>query len=72
MATATATTASTILTVEKQEMVRQLHARPALADRFMTHMLTRNIRIEERSHRSALQLERKAAGTHAAASRALR
>ena len=28
-------------------MVRQLHARPAFADRFLTHMLTRNIRIEE-------------------------
>ena len=47
MATATAMTASTILAVEKQEMVRQLHAKPAFADRFLTHMLTRNIRIEE-------------------------
>ena len=47
IATATAMTASTILAVEKQEMVRQLHARPAFADRFLTHMLTRNIRIEE-------------------------
>ena len=28
-------------------MVRQLHAAPAFADRFLTHMLTRNIRIEE-------------------------
>ena len=28
-------------------MVRHLHARPAFADRFLTHMLTRNIRIEE-------------------------
>ena len=28
-------------------MVRQLHAQPAFADRFLTHMLTRNIRIEE-------------------------
>ena len=33
--------------VEKPEMVRQLHARPAFAERFLTHMLTRNIRIEE-------------------------
>ena len=47
MATATAMAASTILTIEKQEMVRQLHAAPAFADRFLTHMLTRNIRIEE-------------------------
>ena len=28
-------------------MVRQLHTAPAFADRFLTHMLTRNIRIEE-------------------------
>jgi CRP-like cAMP-binding protein len=47
MATATAMTACTIVVVEKQEMVRQLHAKPAFADRFLTHMLTRNIRIEE-------------------------
>jgi CRP/FNR family transcriptional regulator, cyclic AMP receptor protein len=47
MATATAMVPCTVLAVEKQEMVRQLHARPAFADRFLTHMLTRNIRIEE-------------------------
>jgi CRP-like cAMP-binding protein len=47
MATATAMAPSTILSVAKQEMVRQLHARPGFADRFLTHMLTRNIRIEE-------------------------
>jgi CRP-like cAMP-binding protein len=47
MATATAIGPCTILTVEKQEMTRQLHAQPAFADRFLTHMLTRNIRIEE-------------------------
>jgi CRP-like cAMP-binding protein len=47
MATAMAMTPSTILAVEKSEMVRQLHAAPAFADRFLTHMLTRNIRIEE-------------------------
>jgi CRP-like cAMP-binding protein len=47
MATATAMTACTIVVVDKPEMVRQLHGRPAFADRFLTHMLTRNIRIEE-------------------------
>jgi CRP/FNR family transcriptional regulator, cyclic AMP receptor protein len=48
MATATTMAPSTtILAVEKSEMVRQLHAAPAFADRFLTHMLTRNIRIEE-------------------------
>jgi CRP/FNR family cyclic AMP-dependent transcriptional regulator len=47
MATATAMSPCTIIAVEKQEMVRKLHAQPAFADRFLTHMLTRNIRIEE-------------------------
>jgi CRP/FNR family transcriptional regulator, cyclic AMP receptor protein len=47
MATATAMAPSTILAVEKSDMVRLLHAQPAFADRFLTHMLTRNIRIEE-------------------------
>ena len=47
MATATAMTPCTIIVVDKPEMVRQLHANPELADRFLTHMLTRNIRIEE-------------------------
>jgi CRP/FNR family transcriptional regulator, cyclic AMP receptor protein len=47
MATATAMTPCTIVAVEKQEMVRHLRDRPAFADRFLTHMLTRNIRIEE-------------------------
>jgi CRP-like cAMP-binding protein len=47
MATASALAACRIIIVEKLEMVRQLHAQPAFADRFLTHMLTRNIRIEE-------------------------
>jgi CRP/FNR family cyclic AMP-dependent transcriptional regulator len=47
MATASAMARCTIVIVEKPEMVRQLHAQPAFADRFLTHMLTRNIRIEE-------------------------
>jgi CRP/FNR family cyclic AMP-dependent transcriptional regulator len=47
MATASAMAASTIVIVEKAEMTRHLHAEPAFADRFLTHMLTRNIRIEE-------------------------
>ena len=47
MATASAIAACSIVIVEKPEMVRQLHAQPAFADRFLTHMLTRNIRIEE-------------------------
>jgi CRP-like cAMP-binding protein len=47
MVTASAMSACTIIVVEKGEMMRQLHAQPAFADRFLRHMLTRNIRIEE-------------------------
>ena len=47
MATATAMGRCTIISVEKPDMMRELHARPPFADRFLTHMLTRNIRIEE-------------------------
>jgi CRP/FNR family transcriptional regulator, cyclic AMP receptor protein len=47
MATATSIAPSTIVIIEKPDMVRQLHAQPAFADQFLTHMLTRNIRIEE-------------------------
>jgi len=47
MATASAMASCAIVVVEKPEMVRQLHAQPAFADRFLMHMLTRNIRIEE-------------------------
>jgi CRP/FNR family transcriptional regulator, cyclic AMP receptor protein len=47
MATATAMGRCTIISVEKPDMVRKLHARPPFAARFLTHMLTRNIRIEE-------------------------
>lgn len=47
MATASAMARCTIIVVEKQDMVQQLHTHPAFADRFLTHMLTRNIRIEE-------------------------
>ena len=47
MATATAMTTCTALVVEKAEMVRQLHDRPAFSDRFLLHMLARNIRVEE-------------------------
>jgi len=47
MGSATAITASSILQVDKARMVRLLHRQPALSDRFITHMLARNIRIEE-------------------------
>jgi CRP-like cAMP-binding protein len=47
MSTATAMTASTIVAVERQEMSARLHDHPTFSDRFLSHMLTRNIRIEE-------------------------
>jgi CRP-like cAMP-binding protein len=47
MGNATATTDSTILLVDKNQMIRLLHKQHALSDRFIAHMLARNIRIEE-------------------------
>ena len=36
-----------MLAVTKPEMTQQLRTAPAFAERFLKHMLTRNIRIEE-------------------------
>jgi CRP/FNR family transcriptional regulator, cyclic AMP receptor protein len=47
LATAKAMTESQIVRVSKTEMLRVLHAEPAFAELFMTHLLTRNSRIEE-------------------------
>ncbi|HVZ20114.1 MAG TPA: Crp/Fnr family transcriptional regulator [Vicinamibacterales bacterium] len=47
MGTATAIEPTTALRIGRTEMMRTLHEQPALSDRFITHMLTRNIRIEE-------------------------
>jgi CRP-like cAMP-binding protein len=44
--TATATVASSVLVIEKEAMVRLLHEEPAFSDRFISYMLTRNMRIE--------------------------
>jgi CRP/FNR family transcriptional regulator, cyclic AMP receptor protein len=44
---ATAITPSAVLRVAKQKMVRLLHRQHAMSDRFIAHMLARNIRIEE-------------------------
>jgi len=46
MATAIATSASTLLVVEKQQMIRLLHEQHALSDRFLAYVLARNIRVE--------------------------
>ena len=47
MATATTITPSTLLVIEKREMVRVLHAEHAFSDRFVGYLLSRNVRIEE-------------------------
>jgi CRP/FNR family transcriptional regulator, cyclic AMP receptor protein len=47
LSTATALTASRILIVPKQQMIRLLHQQHAFSDRFIAHMLARNIRLEE-------------------------
>ena len=47
MGTATAITPAAILVIEKDEMMRVLHSEHALSDRFMSYILSRNIRIEE-------------------------
>jgi CRP-like cAMP-binding protein len=44
--TATATVASSVLVIEKATMVRLLHEEPTFSDRFISYMLTRNMRIE--------------------------
>ena len=44
---ATATTDSAVLLVDKDQMVGLLHKQHAMSDRFIAHMLARNIRIEE-------------------------
>jgi len=45
--TATAIAPTTVLVIEKKEMIRVLHHEHAFSDRFISFMLARNIRIEE-------------------------
>jgi CRP/FNR family transcriptional regulator, cyclic AMP receptor protein len=47
MGAAITITPATLLAIEKKEMIRVLHAEHAFADRFVTYMLKRNIRIEQ-------------------------
>jgi CRP-like cAMP-binding protein len=47
MGTATAVVSSALLRIQKRDMVRMLHNHSDFSDRFISHMLTRNIRIEE-------------------------
>ena len=45
MATARALVASVVLKIPKKEMIRTLHEQPSFSDRFIAHMLVRNIRV---------------------------
>jgi CRP/FNR family cyclic AMP-dependent transcriptional regulator len=44
---ATAITATRVLTIQKEHMIRLLHEQHGFSGRFITHMLARNTRIEE-------------------------
>jgi len=46
MATATAIAPTSVLVIEKNEMLRALHKENTFSDRFISYMLTRNIRVE--------------------------
>jgi CRP/FNR family cyclic AMP-dependent transcriptional regulator len=47
MGSATSTGPSTVLVIDKEEMIRVLHSQHEFSDRFIAHMLSRNIRVEE-------------------------
>ena len=47
MGTATAITPTTLLVIEKEELLRVLHAEQELSDHFIRYMLAHNIRVEE-------------------------
>ncbi len=46
MATATTIAPTTVLVIEKSEMIRVLHQEHEFSDRFIAYMLARNIRVE--------------------------
>jgi CRP-like cAMP-binding protein len=47
MATATTIAPTTVLVIEKKEMIRVLHEEHEFSDRFIAYMLARNVRVEE-------------------------
>lgn len=47
MGTTTAATPTTLLVIQKRELLRALHEEHALSDHFISYMLARNIRVEE-------------------------
>ena len=46
IATATAVAPTTVLVIEKSEMIRALHEEHEFSDRFIAYMLSRNVRVE--------------------------
>lgn len=47
MGSATSNPRTTVLMIDKEEMIRVLHTEHTFSDRFIAYMLSRNIRIEE-------------------------
>lgn len=47
VSTATAMESSSLMQIEKEELLRVLHEEHEFSDRFVAHMLKRNVRIEE-------------------------
>ena len=47
IATATAIAPTTVLVIEKNEMIRVLHGEHEFSDRFIAYVLARNLRVEE-------------------------
>ncbi len=47
MGSASSTAPTTVLVIDKDEMIRVLHAEHEFSDRFIAYMLSRNIRVEE-------------------------
>jgi len=47
MATATTVAPTSVLVIQKNEMIRVLHSEHEFSDRFIAYMLARNIRVEE-------------------------
>jgi CRP/FNR family cyclic AMP-dependent transcriptional regulator len=47
MGTTTAVTPSTVLVIQKEELLRVLHSEHTLSDQFIAYMLAHNIRVEE-------------------------
>jgi len=53
MGTATAITPTTLLVIEKDELLRVLRAERELSGQFIPYMLAHNIRVEEDLHKPA-------------------